>query len=122
MDLIYLNNFNKAIISGFSGGKPPHLSEPHNSAFHIVTHDMFEKMSVKEIQDIFRKRHILVTNIPSAAMEFDSKGLSTLTSLSTVTYMQGVSNFRYGIAHLKLFQINPSPEIRRPISTPLIVS
>jgi hypothetical protein len=88
-DLRYLKAFDKAINAGFSDGLPPHLSARDNSAFYIMTQTMFEEMSVKEIQDIFRKRHILITNIPSAPMQFDSRGLSTLTSLSTVTYIQG---------------------------------
>lgn len=54
-----------------------------------MTEAEFESKSVEEIQGIFRQKHILVTDMRSAAFQFDSRGLSSLTRLSTVTHIQG---------------------------------
>jgi len=41
------------------------------------------------IQEIFRFRHILVTDVPSEKMEFNDEGLSKAGSLSRVLEIQG---------------------------------
>lgn len=70
-------------------GRPLHIADPENSAFCVLTEAEFERKSVEEIQAIFRHKHILVTDMRSEALKFDSRGLSTLTSLSTVTDIHG---------------------------------
>jgi hypothetical protein len=58
-----------------------------------MTEAEFESRSVEEIQATFRHQHILVTDMRSDALQFDSRGLSTLSTLSTVTDIQGVKFF-----------------------------
>jgi hypothetical protein len=85
-----LKAFDSAINAGFVNGLPLHVSDPENSAFFVVTEAEFESKSVEEIQEIFRRKHILVTDMRSATLKFGPRGLSTLTTLSTVTDIQGV--------------------------------
>jgi hypothetical protein len=70
-------------------GLPLHVSDPEKSAFFVMTEAEFESKSVEEIQAIFQQKHILVTGMHSAPLQFDSRGLSSLTRLSTVTHIQG---------------------------------
>jgi len=84
-----LDTFDCAIKASFVDGLPLHISDPEKSAFSVMTEAEFETRSVAEIQAIIRKKHILVTNMSSPPLNFDSKGLSTLTRLGTVTHIQG---------------------------------
>jgi hypothetical protein len=59
------------------------------SDIFIVEHSEFENMDPKEIQDIFRRRHILVINVPGKPMQFDRKGLSTIGPFKKQVPMQG---------------------------------
>jgi acyl carrier protein len=72
---------------------PLHVSDPPHSAFFIITEADFKKKTVKEIQTIFRKKHILVTDMTTSTLKFDAKGLSSLTALSAVTDIQGALSF-----------------------------
>jgi hypothetical protein len=49
----------------------------------------FEAKSVEDIQKIARRKHILITQMHDPGVQFDAKGLSSLTTLSTVTDIQG---------------------------------
>ena len=54
---------------------------PAASSIFIVNASDFMQMSAKEIQGIFRHRHILVQGVPTDPMAFNLEGLSTLGSL-----------------------------------------
>lgn len=71
-------------------GGPLHIADPEKSAFCVMTESEFEEKSIEEIVEIFRRKHIVVTDMRSAPLKFDTRGLSTLTALSTVIDMQGV--------------------------------
>ena len=88
-DLEYLRAFDTAINARFVDGRPLHVADPEKSAFLVMTEDEFESKSVEEIQGIFRQKHILVMDMCSAPLQFDSRGLSSLTRLSTITHIQG---------------------------------
>jgi hypothetical protein len=59
------------------------------SCIFVVDHSEFLKMDAKEIQDVFRRRHILVLNVPHKNMYFDRKGLSTIGPFKKKIGMQG---------------------------------
>lgn len=78
-----------AVNAGFVDGLPLHVSDPQKSAFFVMTEGEFKSSTIEEIQDIFQHKHILVTGMHSETLQFDSRGLSSLTRLSTVTHIQG---------------------------------
>jgi hypothetical protein len=88
-DLDLLQRFDSAVRRSFVNGLPLHVSDPVNSAFCAMTKVEFERKAVGEIQGIMRRRHILITDMDSPALDFDPRGLSSLTTLSTVTDIQG---------------------------------
>lgn len=55
-----------------------------------MTEMEFEEKTVKEVQSILRRHHIIVTDMEMAPLKFDARGLATLASLSSVTHIQGV--------------------------------
>jgi hypothetical protein len=74
----------------YKKGKPLHLSDPDRSAFVVMTETEYEAKTVQEIQEIFRRKHILITEIPpSPPLQFNEEGLSTLAALNTITHIQG---------------------------------
>lgn len=46
-------------------------------------------MSVLEVQEILRNKHIVVTNCPTQSLSFDAKGLRTLANLEVPIDIQG---------------------------------
>ena len=88
-DLLNLLQFDKAIRDGFVDGKPLHVADPEKSAFKVMTESEFEQKSVEEIQEIFRRKHIVITDMRSPPLKFDAKGLRTLSPLSRITFIQG---------------------------------
>jgi hypothetical protein len=84
-----LQAFNLAIRSNFVDSLPLHISDPINSAFCIMTQAEFEEKSVQEVQSIMRRKHILITDMSTPTLEFDARGLASLTTLSTITDIQG---------------------------------
>lgn len=57
-----------------------------------MTESEFEEKTVEQIQQIFRQKHIIVTDMrwTPPKLEFDARGLATLTGLTTVADIQGV--------------------------------
>jgi hypothetical protein len=78
------------VRAGFQDGLPLHVSNPEKSVFAIMTESAYEKKTVKEIQEIFRHKHIVITEMRTTPLHFDARGLSTLTGLSTIADIQGV--------------------------------
>jgi len=59
------------------------------SSIFVVTYSNLNSMDSSIIQNIFSKRHILVTDVPMEEEFFDAEGLSRVGSLSRVLDMQG---------------------------------
>ena len=56
-------------------GKPPHTIEGALSVFHILTQEEYDKKSVREIQEILRRQHIVVIGRQQPRVKFDANGL-----------------------------------------------
>ena len=74
---------------------PLHFGDPPASIFRITSQSMFDELSDEQILDTLASHCILVTDRPVHHMKFDAKGLSTLSTLSTVVPIQGIVWF-YG--------------------------
>ena len=59
------------------------------SSIFVVNHSTLNSMDPKIIQQVFSKRHILVTDVPFDDEYFDARSLSKVGSLSRVLDMQG---------------------------------
>jgi hypothetical protein len=64
------------------------LQDGQSSIFVVEWKD-FQEMEGREIQAIFRHRHILVRNWPEKTLKFDRAGLSMLGPLKKQTSFQG---------------------------------
>jgi hypothetical protein len=107
-----LQAFNSAIRSNFVDGLPLHVSDPVHSAFCIMTQAKFEEKSTQEVQSIMRSKHILITNMSTPALAFDARGLASLTTLSTITDVQGsLTLFILFFSAYRTDQINPWVQI-----------
>ena len=63
--------------------------DPSASSIFVTEWTSFKAMSAREIQDIFRHRHILVLDAPVEELDFDRDGLETLGSLHLSRTVQG---------------------------------
>jgi hypothetical protein len=59
------------------------------SSIFVIDFASFSHMSAKEVQDIYRERHILVVGVPTEQMSFNPEGLATLGSLVLPRQGQG---------------------------------
>lgn len=82
--------FDTAIKARFVGGLPLHVSDLPQSDFCVMSEEEFEEKSVREIQAVMRRKHIVVTDLHSSVLKFDAKGLSSLASPITLTHIQGI--------------------------------
>jgi hypothetical protein len=97
LEYSFLEKIKEMVERQFSGGLPPHRQlsardrklHKDQSAIFIVEWRDFDKMGAKEIQDIFRHRHILVVNWPEKTLKFDRDGLSMLGPMKKATQLQG---------------------------------
>ena len=74
----------------FPAARSP-IFDPKGSAIYITSWADFMKMASTDVQQIFRHRHILVTNTPVTPLNFDEEGLSTLGPLHQKCVFQGES-------------------------------
>ena len=81
--------FYEAIRARYQEGRPLHLSDPDKSVFVVMDEMEYEAKTVPEIQEIFRRKHIIVTEMRSPPLQFNEEGLSTLAALNSVTHIQG---------------------------------
>jgi hypothetical protein len=92
-----IKEIQKIVKDGFVDNLPPHLHAsarqkeytPDASSIFVVDFDDFKSMTAKEVQDIFRHRHILVRNSPVETRPFDLESLEMLGSLTAKVSMQG---------------------------------
>jgi hypothetical protein len=66
--------------------------DPHGSSIFVVDYSAFSTMNALTIHEVFRHRHIMVTDVPTDEMHFDLIGLSSLGSLLRPVDIQGKSN------------------------------
>ena len=88
-DVIFLQAFYEAIRARYKDCKPLYLEDPEKSAFTVMTETEFEGKTVQQIQQIFQTKHIIITEMQSPSLKFDSAGLLTVVNLSRVTDIQG---------------------------------
>lgn len=93
-----LSEIQSSVERLFKDGKPLHHLDsaraleydPQASHFFVTSAESFDKLEAKEVQNIFRNRHIL---IPGSASEeyikFDHRGLATVGSLHVERDIQG---------------------------------
>ena len=103
MDLNRLHSFADALKANYVAAElspiseeasqvsvPPHVGSPKDSIFYIISESSFNSLSTPEILDILAKKCIVVTDRVGQQLQFDAKGLSTLSTLSTVVSIQGM--------------------------------
>lgn len=66
------------VIEQYEGGLPLHLTDPSRSAIKTMSESEYLTMSSKEIQDVLRHKHILISDCAFQQLEFDADGLRTL--------------------------------------------
>jgi hypothetical protein len=85
------------VEAGYEKGVPKHRLpaarsrefDPDASSIFVTSWDDFAEIPSKEIQEIFRHRHILVSPTPTQTLNFDEEGLSTLAPLNQRCVVQG---------------------------------
>ena len=73
---------------------------PDASVIFVTTWTEFMTMTSLEIQEVFRRRHILITDTPISTLNFDEEGLSTLAPLHQECVFQGESEIFLKAIHL----------------------
>ena len=91
-----LQNVQKLVEECYVDGRPRHhLAAARNPApttesiFFVVTLEDYNKLSEQDIQDIFRHRHILVTDIPAREYPWNLETLAKLGSVHQQREIQG---------------------------------
>jgi hypothetical protein len=97
LEYSFLQKIKEMVSPHFSMGMPLHRLEsardrvlrPGQSSIFVVEWADFDKMESREIQEIFRYRHILVVNWPEKTIKFDRAGLSLLAPMKKQKEFQG---------------------------------
>lgn len=66
-----------------------HLSNPDKSAFFVLTEAQYNVLDVVKVQEILRRKHIVVQDCSFRTYNFDGVGLGTLAPLDRVVDVQG---------------------------------
>lgn len=89
----------KAVKDSYRDGMPLHVhpTAKAESVFHIVTKDEFEELSDREVQNILRRRHLVIHERPSRKTITFKQALMTLGGgIKRAVDIQG--NVPYSIA------------------------
>jgi hypothetical protein len=78
------------VKKGYIDEKPAHISAPDKSVFKILTQEEYDATSIRQVQEILRRQHIVIVNRPKPPINFDANGLRTLTRLTEAVPIQGV--------------------------------
>jgi hypothetical protein len=77
-------------------GLPRYLSNPNSSAVRIIEYEKYKALSVKEVQDVLRVQHIVITHFPletvgptHGPVAFDEAGLRHLRNLESPIKFHG---------------------------------
>jgi hypothetical protein len=89
-DLDKFLDFKDLVMScNTASGNPRYLEEGNCSSVQVITHDRYKAMSTSEVQDRLRLHHLVITGMPTEAVEFDETGLQELTNLESKVHIQG---------------------------------
>lgn len=79
------------LVKGCNGeqGKPRYLDEHLQSSIKLVSYEKYRTMTTQEVQGYLRYRHLLITGMPTEAVEFDEAGLQELTNLQSKVHFHG---------------------------------
>jgi hypothetical protein len=79
-----------AVITGYKDGRPLWIACPEESAFCILSKQELENKSEQEIQEIFRRKHVVIHDQFEPTLAFDENGLKTLGDLYKSVTIQGM--------------------------------
>ena len=79
----------KAVLTCYRDEQPLWMTSPEESVFRVLSKREFEQKSDQEVQDLFRKQHIVVQDQSELKMKFDEGGLQTLGDLFRPVTIQG---------------------------------
>jgi hypothetical protein len=80
----------QAVIAGYKDHRPSWMASIEQSAFCILSKREFENKSDEEIQQLFRRKHVVVHDQFEPTLSFDENGLRTLGDLYKPVTIQGV--------------------------------
>lgn len=81
----------KRVEESYIDGKPLHLAKPDESIFQVIAYNKFQEMEGEEMQAIWKKKQMVITGLDKPSYGFDREGMMTLTYLSRIFTIQGMS-------------------------------
>ena len=69
---------------------PPHVSDSDHSNLAMMTQGQYDESSDCDIQNLLRRKNLIITDRPVPKLEFNEEGLEVLnTTMEPVTMIQG---------------------------------
>ena len=88
--MIKLEKLLNTAVKQYENGLPLHLSNPERSAFTTMLELEFLRMSTGDIQELLRRKHILISDCFFQPLDFDEAGMRTLCPPWQTIEVQGV--------------------------------
>jgi len=88
--MIKLEKLLNTAVKQYENGLPLHLSNPERSAFMTMSELEFLRMSTRDIQELLRRKHILISDCFFQPLDFDEAGMRTLCPPWQTIEVQGV--------------------------------
>jgi len=88
-----MKQFYNRVESGYVNGRPVHIADPDLSGFAIISNDKFQAMSATYIQQLLRRKNVVVTGCQHPELKFDEAGLRTLAPLDSQISILGKTDF-----------------------------
>jgi hypothetical protein len=88
--MIKLEKLLNTAVKQYENGLPLHLSNPERSAFTTMSELEFLRMSTGDIQELLRRKHILISDCFFQPLDFDEAGMRTLCPPWQTIEVQGV--------------------------------
>ena len=77
-----------------SNGMPLHVTNPDPSALQVMTQAQYDASSDRNIQNLLRRKNIVITDRAVPKLAFDEDGLEVLnTTMEAVTTIQGTASY-----------------------------
>jgi hypothetical protein len=92
-DLDWFLALEKTVRKGFKSGLPLHIADPINSVFHIIDQQTYDGLLPREVQALWKMKHVVRTGLPKAHYGFDQTGLATLTYPERVFTIHGMLTY-----------------------------
>jgi hypothetical protein len=86
-----LKQFFQRVESGYIDGHPLHIADPDRSGFAIITAEKFWEMPPHEVQELIRRKNVVVTGCEHPELKFDEAGLRTLAPLDSQVSILGLA-------------------------------